>query len=188
MKAFRKDIMLDEIRDYIKKVKHGDKEAYFNIVTYYQQSIYGYLFRMINNHQDAEDLTQETFTTAYYKINQLRNVDSFKSWLISIAYTQAQQYFRKKKLNFLLTEKLKYQQKNFVEDKDHYDIPDIIRNILTPYEISLLILRVVEEMSYEELSSCLNRKPVTLRKQYERIRKKLRSKLYDMKEVFTYEI
>ena len=175
--------MLENLKDIITGVKNGQNEVYSEVVRHYQHQIYGYLFRMVINHQDAEDLTQQTFIIAYYKINQLKNVEVFKSWLFSIAHSQVLQFYRKKKIYTETINKLK-EEYGYLDHSNMDGISlDKIRSILTPYEMSLLMLRVVEEMSYDELSLCLNKKAPTLRKKYERIRMKLRNQLGDEKEV-----
>ena len=178
---------MDNLQECIYNIKSGQKEAYKEVVDFYKGSIYGYLYRMVSCHQDAEDLTQDTFTTAYYKINQLKNVDAFKSWLFSIAYSQAQQHFRRKKINDLVIEKLKVDKKEVVTQKEDNDLLEALHAILSSYDMTLLCLRVVEEMSFAELSICLNKKPSTLRKQYERLRHKLRVQLEEKKEGIIYE-
>ncbi|MBO5036272.1 MAG: RNA polymerase sigma factor [Clostridia bacterium] len=50
----------------------------------------------INSKPDAEDVLQEVFFTAYKKFSQLKNKESFKAWLISIARNKCNDYFRKK--------------------------------------------------------------------------------------------
>lgn len=178
---------MDKIISRIEKVRNGDMNAFGELIDEYQQSIYGYLYRMLLNHQDAEDLTQETFTVAYLKINQLKTNDAFKGWLFKIAYSQAQQYFRKKKKNVILFEKLKENHHVDVETSSDLELLECLKEHLTSYELTLFILRVVEEMSYNELSCCLGKKPSTIRKQYERILKKLREKIKNVEEVFANE-
>nr|WP_243137004.1 sigma-70 family RNA polymerase sigma factor [Alkaliphilus serpentinus] len=134
------------------------------------------------NHHVAEDLTQETFTIAFYKLDKLKNINSMKSWLYRIAYNQAMQFFRLKRKNQETIEKIKNKSNYYtLEDKD-YDLLIKIKEVLTTFEMSLLILIVVEEMSYAELSTYFDKKPATLRKQYERIRKKLQAELDNIKE------
>ena len=52
-------------------------------------------YRM-NVKADADDVLQEVFLTAYQKFPQLRNKDSFKAWIISIARNKCNDYFRAK--------------------------------------------------------------------------------------------
>lgn len=50
----------------------------------------------LNSKEDADDVLQEVFLTAYQKFDQLKNIDSFKHWIISIARNKCNDYFRKK--------------------------------------------------------------------------------------------
>ncbi len=50
----------------------------------------------LNSHADADDVLQETYVTAYQKFSQLKNENSFKAWIISIARNKCNDYFRRK--------------------------------------------------------------------------------------------
>lgn len=181
--SFQEGEVMDNISEIIIQVRSGHIEAYSEIVKHYQNPIYGYLLRMMLNHQDAEDITQETFVTAFYHLNQLKDIHSFKSWLFSIAHNQAMQFFRQKRKNNEAIEKIKINLRDASLKMEDVNLLDTINEILSPFEMSLLMLRVVEEMSYDELSICLNKNATALRKQYERIRKKLQTQLDRKKEV-----
>ena len=174
---------MENLNEIVVQIRDGHIEAYGDIIKYYQNQIYGYLLRLTLNHQDAEDLTQETFTIAFYKLNQLKDINSIKSWLFSIAHNQAMQLFRLKRKNQEIVDRLKSNLRSFTLKFEDVEFLDSIQEILSPFEMSLLMLRVVEEMSYEELSICLKKNPTALRKQYERLRKKLQAELDHKREV-----
>jgi len=71
-------------KELIHLAQTGDLFAFNELVTSYERLVYNMCFRILSNRQDAEDLTQETFITAFQKISQYRG-DSFKSWLLRIA-------------------------------------------------------------------------------------------------------
>lgn len=54
----------------------------------------------VNSKVDADDILQEVYVTAYQKFSQLKNKDSFKAWIISIARNKCNDYFRKKAVQF----------------------------------------------------------------------------------------
>ncbi|HWS23407.1 MAG TPA: RNA polymerase sigma factor [Anaerolineales bacterium] len=71
-------------KELIHLAQSGDLFAFNELVSTYERLVYNVCFRVLSNRQDAEDLTQETFITAFQKIGQYRG-DSFKSWLLRIA-------------------------------------------------------------------------------------------------------
>jgi RNA polymerase sigma-70 factor (ECF subfamily) len=75
----------DDIRSLVKRCLAGDQSAMVDLVARFQGQVFGLCYRMLRQRQDAEDMTQETFTRA------LRNLDSwdaardFEPWLLAIA-------------------------------------------------------------------------------------------------------
>lgn len=81
------DIML------VKRAKNGDLGAYDELVRRYQQRIYSMIYNMTANHEDASDLTQETFIKAFRALKSFKGDSTFYTWLYRIAIN--------KTLNFL---------------------------------------------------------------------------------------
>jgi len=77
----------------VSKCLNGDQEAFGILVDKYKASIYAIAYSRLHNFQDAEDITQETFLTAYQKLPKLRHWDSFASWLYSITIILCRRYF-----------------------------------------------------------------------------------------------
>jgi RNA polymerase sigma-70 factor (ECF subfamily) len=65
--------------------KNGDRRAFNNIVRKYQQPIYNYCYRMLQNRDEAEDAAQEVFLRAYTKLDTYDYRHKFSTWLFSIA-------------------------------------------------------------------------------------------------------
>lgn len=74
----------------------GDPDAFGEIVRRHGAGVFGYLMRMSNNHQQAEDLFQETFKRVHEKAHTLRS-NYFKAWLFKIATRVAIDSLRKQK-------------------------------------------------------------------------------------------
>jgi RNA polymerase sigma-70 factor, ECF subfamily len=81
----------------------GDKAAFGFLVDQHYKNIYRYAFHCVGNHQDADDICQETFLRAFDRLGQLKNGDSFRRWLFTIAANISRK--RIKKIN---------SQRNFV--------------------------------------------------------------------------
>ncbi len=75
----------------------GDERAFNSIVHKYRRKVYGYVRRMVGNHEDADDIAQETFVRAYKGLGRFRRSASLETWLIRIAINQTLNHLRRKK-------------------------------------------------------------------------------------------
>lgn len=69
----------------IREAQQGRPEAFNPLVAHYAPRIRAYLFRMVHSHEEAEDLTQETFLKAFKALAQFDSARPFKRWLYTIA-------------------------------------------------------------------------------------------------------
>ncbi len=72
-------------RRLVRRLKAGDERAFQEMVRTYQDRIFGLMYRMIGNRQEAEDLAQEVFITVYRAIGNYRGEGRFYTWLYRIA-------------------------------------------------------------------------------------------------------
>jgi RNA polymerase sigma-70 factor, ECF subfamily len=75
-------------RRLLKSLRSGRSEAYAELVNGHYQSVYRFLLHMIRDLHCAEDLTQETFTTAWERIDTFKGRSTLATWLHRIAYTK----------------------------------------------------------------------------------------------------
>ncbi len=68
-----------------------------NIVIDYQRDVINFLYRLVGNRFEAEDLAQETFIKAFKNFGSLKDFSKIRSWLLSIARNIAVDFFRRKK-------------------------------------------------------------------------------------------
>jgi RNA polymerase sigma factor RpoE len=86
-----------EDRELVRKAQAGDMDAYDQLVRKYQERIYGTIYHMTSNHEDAHDLAQETFVKAYSALKNFKGDSGFFTWVYRIAVN--------KTINFLKTRK-----------------------------------------------------------------------------------
>src|ERR1700761_9044673 len=86
--------------DLVKSACQGDLRAYDELVKRYQERIYATVYHMTGNHEDANDLAQESFIKAYSALKSFKGGSSFYTWLYRIAVN--------KTINFLKQRKNKY--------------------------------------------------------------------------------
>jgi RNA polymerase sigma-70 factor, ECF subfamily len=85
----------------VKNYLDGDEKALELLFGYYLKPIYNFLFRLVGNTKDAEDLSQEAFMKAWSNLKRFDGQKVFKAWIYKIARNTAIDFLRKKKsLNF----------------------------------------------------------------------------------------
>lgn len=79
----------EEEQKLIDCILQGESERFQMLVDAYQNRIFRGAYAILGNEQDAEDVTQETFLTAFRKLNQFQHRSSFFTWLYRISYNLA---------------------------------------------------------------------------------------------------
>jgi len=102
----------------VKRAQQGDFAAYDQLVRRYQERIYNTLYHMTSNHEDANDLTQESFIKAFRALSSFKGDSSFYTWVYRIAVN--------KTINFLKQRKNRVQMSlNDMEMNAEHD-PDLV--------------------------------------------------------------
>ncbi|TND03204.1 MAG: RNA polymerase sigma-70 factor, ECF subfamily [Bacteroidetes bacterium] len=149
----------------------GDQKAYAELVARYRESVFYMLLKMVNNKDDAEDLTIEAFGKAFKRLHQYTPNFAFSTWLFKIATNNCVDFLRKKRKDTLSIDR------TFEDDEGgemmmdiRSDMPDPEENVmkkqkllmlrdivdkLKPRYRTLIELRYFEELSYEEISQRL---------------------------------
>jgi RNA polymerase sigma-70 factor (ECF subfamily) len=78
----------------------GDQKAYKAVYDAYSQAMFSIAMRMLNNREEAEEILQDAFITAFAGLKQLQDVDSFGSWLKKITINRSLDQLRKRKITF----------------------------------------------------------------------------------------
>jgi len=80
----------------ILEIKKGNRQAFRYLVDKYNNLVWHLILRMVNQHEDAEDLSQEVFLRVYRDIHKFRGESKLSTWIGSIAYNAATDYLRKR--------------------------------------------------------------------------------------------
>ena len=78
-----------EVLAWVEAAQHGDQAAFASLVQLFSRDVYGKAFSILRNHQDADDVVQETFIRVFRALPGFRFESSFRTWLITIATRQA---------------------------------------------------------------------------------------------------
>jgi RNA polymerase sigma-70 factor (ECF subfamily) len=82
----------------IEKAKNGNQNAYFKIFKHYHNAINYYIWNMVKNNEDAEDLTMITFEKAFLKLNKYTPTALFSTWLNKIAKYSVLDYIKYRRI------------------------------------------------------------------------------------------
>ncbi|MBX4151816.1 sigma-70 family RNA polymerase sigma factor [Paenibacillus sp. FSL W7-1279] len=167
----------EEIEMLVERTKLGDKEAFASIIRNFEKPMYIYCYHMLKNKEEAEDALQEIFIKVYEQIHKYRPNMIFSAWLYKIAYNYSLNQIRSKKRWFRFIDRYKYDQpETSTQQIDSQATLKDFLNLLTAEERHILVLRAIQRYNFNEISEIMNMKPATVRKKYERLRKKLQTK------------
>ena len=178
----------DEI--LIKKFQDGDVGAYNQLVFRFKDRLLNFIYRFVNDLDLAEDLVQDTLLKLYTHKDSYQEIAKFSTWLYTIAANLARTELRKKKRRktFSVTE-LSREDREFiivssdVDPSEDLSSQNFERNIqLALAELpddfkTIIILRDIQELSYDEISKIVNVPLGTVKSRINRGRVKLQQSL-----------
>jgi len=155
----------------------GDEEAYRGLLDMYKGRIFSFVYRIVRNYDDAEDITFDTFIRCFKSLSSFDRSRSFSTWLFSIAHNLTVDFLRKNKQEYeLLDERLPSKDdlvKEYEENEQLRRIEEaLVKLPLIDREIVIFFYK--EGKSYKEISEILNIPGTTIKTRLHRARKKLR--------------
>jgi len=184
--------------DLVKQAQAGNAKAFDRLVTRYRGKVYGMCYHLTQNDQDAWDLSQESFIKAWRALPSFKGDSSFYTWIYRIAHNTTYDWLRKKRI----------QGEGEFDDEVQRNVAvgaeavpradaqpdDALRNQelgarirqaieqLTGDHRTVILLREVEGLSYEEIATVMETSTGTVMSRLFYARKKLQELLKD-----TYE-
>ncbi|MCH3882694.1 MULTISPECIES: RNA polymerase sigma factor [Tenacibaculum] len=162
------EVKKDKLLSEIKKAKEGKQTAFNFLLDSFWGNVYNFQLKKINNDEDAEDITIQTFSKAFDKINTFDEQYQFKTWLIAISKNVYIDFLRKKKSSISI-ETTKEQEETVYavvddapspEDKiiTEQNLAKLLQDIkkLKPKYQEVIQLRFFQELSYKEISEQIN--------------------------------
>ena len=92
-----------EDMELVRRARQGSFEAYDDLVRRYQERIYATIYHMTSNHEDANDLAQETFIKAFQALNSFKGGSSFYTWVYRIAVNKTINFLKQRKHKSLMS-------------------------------------------------------------------------------------
>jgi RNA polymerase sigma-70 factor (ECF subfamily) len=165
-----------EESELVKRAQEGDRDAFRELVENYQRKVYSICYGMLKDNDDALDVSQEVFVKVYRYLEKFNHQSSFYTWLYRITHNTCIDYIRKN----TRVRKVEYDDRigrdaDEIEGGEHvlpstlglnpdkvYGRKELREKMLEALETlsekhrTILILREVEGLSYEEMAEVLN--------------------------------
>ncbi len=180
--------------ELIARFQEGDEQAYTELVNRYRDKLMTFVYRFVNDMEQAEDIIQDTMLKLYTHKHYYRNIAKFSTWIYTIAGNLAKTELRKRKHH-----KVTNISQMGPEDRD-YELPSVapetdevvqseyiekkiqaaIQNLPLHFR-TVTILRDIQELSYEEISKIVEVPLGTVKSRINRARLQLQKELKDLK-------
>ena len=165
----------------LKAMARQDNDAFTALVRMHQGKIRAYLFRLCKNYDVADDMAQETFITAFRKLNSYKGTGNFSGWLFSIAHNCFLQQLRRTKRHSEVTEQWGTEQEIHAERYDdisteQMDLEQALSQ-LNPDETATITLCHSYGFSHQEVSDILGMPLGSVKSNISRGKAKLKKRL-----------
>jgi len=190
--------MTDE--QLIHELQEGRREALDVIVDRYSRQLNSFIYRIVGDAATAEDLLQETFIRLWTNRHSYREIAKFSTWLYTVAGNLAKSELRRTRIRHFFSLSSGGERSVDGEDERTFELPDEnadpegdferrnirkrvneeIRKLPVLFR-EVIILRDIQELSYEEIGSILKIPLGTVKSRVNRARQRLQQKLQDLR-------
>lgn len=151
-------------RHILRGIRKGEPEAFETVICQYYKSVFSFLAYLCGDKNAAEDLTQDTFTSAWANINGYKRQASLKTWLYRIAYNRFLDSERKSRQSSALADE--FRKKSFAMQTDSDPLKIVTKDEysriifeamqkLEPAEYAVIVLHYIQGLSYREMESAI---------------------------------
>lgn len=166
-----------ELDKCLDRTRHGEEDALKELYELLKNKVYSFALSILNNHEDALDVLQETFIAIYNNIDRYESKNKPLAWIYTvtknIAYTKIRN--NKKTMNI---EEIEFVAHHNYDDKL---LVETVLNSLNDDERKIVILHVVNGFKFHEIARILDLKLSTTLSKYHRAMKKLKLLLKEEK-------
>ena len=182
---------------FIESLRRGDTAAFNTLVNERSGEIFGLLYRLTENREEARDLTQETFLRAFQSIASFRGESDLRTWIYRIAINQARnrwRWWRRRRRNVTVSldatdeeherplaaqlrdeRSVDPEQATLARERERL-LTQALRSLARVYR-EVVVLRDIEGLSYEEVAATLEISIGTVKSRLSRGRNELRRRL-----------
>ncbi len=167
-----------ETKQLIKKAQKGDKEAFNELILYYEKDLYNIAKSRLHNEEDVCDVVQETILIAYRSIKKLLNPSKFKIWLVKILINECNKVYKSQK-NSLYD--IDDNSDSIIYNKNDSNLEfHNLMEILDSDEKNIFILYYQEGYTSKEISKILNINQNTILSKLARGKEKIKNTLKEV--------
>ncbi len=184
------ELKIEDDQKLIAKAQEGDLYSFDLLVKRYQRKVYYLAYRMLKNHDAADDIAQETFIKAYSSIKSFKLGLAFYTWLYRICMNLSINHLKRQKL---VISESQFEEETSPLEKETTDEDPLglmVRreqereiehaiSALPPKYKAVFVLRIYEDLSYEEIARTLKISLGTVMSRLFRARQKLQELLKD---------
>jgi len=180
-------LSINKVVEIVEQVKKGKKDAFWELMSEYEEAIFRFCYRKLFRKEIAEDVAREAFVKAYEKINSLKDNSKFKSWLYKIAYNACMDEI--KRVNRIVDSEdnphdnisdEKLSPEHLTEQKRNKEVIKKEFKKLSDNHKDVIILVYYEGLSYEEAAEVLGISVGTVKSRLFRALEVLRKNLNDI--------
>ncbi len=175
-------------QELIHSARKGDSMAFGELMQAHQDKIYTLCYRMTGNAEDAADLTQEVFLSAWRSLSRFQEQSSFGTWIYRMATNASIDFLRREKRRQVLSMTMeedseerqaqvpdeRYSPHRLLEQKEARQAVADALAALSPEHRQVLVLREMEGLSYQEIGQLLDLEEGTVKSRIARARLALR--------------
>jgi len=181
----------EQERILIGRAQSGDSPALRELVDGHSDRLFGFIFRMVRHHDDAEEICQDAFLKAFASLDSFRTEYRFSTWLFTIAYRVCLNHLRRKRpltgeMDFNALEQEAFDSPaSRLESQDAVRLKDMIWSSvdqLTPPQRASVLLFYRYEVNCQEIARVLELPVATVKSHLHRARNRLREMLEQVTE------
>jgi len=165
----------DDIKDVNECLK-GNGKAFERLIDRYQKALFNTAIRMVNDYDDAKDITQTAFIKAFEKLDSFKPEYKFFSWLYRILVNESLNFIGKQRQHMPLEQDIistaDTPEEKFNRDQVSRTIDEAIGALPVDYRMAI-VFRHFADLSYQELSYVLNLPVKTVKSRLYTARQKL---------------
>jgi RNA polymerase sigma-70 factor, ECF subfamily len=168
--------------------KAGNQDAFAQLVQRHQRRVFNLVFRMLQQYEEANEVTQETFLAAWQGLPAFRGDARFSTWLYRIAYNCSLKQLEQRKRDIVLQAAIQAEQplqQESCDERAEAEMEAHERQMLVREHLSMLpakyrivlVLRHLQELTYEEMAEILTMPIGTIKTHLFRARNLLKERL-----------
>ncbi|HCT64430.1 MAG TPA: RNA polymerase subunit sigma-24 [Lachnospiraceae bacterium] len=187
-----------EVSKLVKMAQQGDSMAFSGLIQNHERFVYNVVYRILSNHEDAKDVSQEVFLKAYRYLGKFDGRASFSTWLYRIAVNTSIDELRKRKSNEIISIgrerycdtgviKKEYPdnsvgvEESIIARESMAEIKQVMENLNNEHRV-IITLRDLEGLSYAEISEITETSLGTVKSRLARARKALKDLILECRE------